>query len=161
MNNLVNIFFIFYIISTNNLLSFSFINKISNINNINKIKNNFFSISKLNMTCDYYILHHLKINYKNEKSFSIIELSREEGYFYKLHKYNEDEDYYDYKVLKFYDEQLIPKKDPEIIYSNGSFIKDSYDDNYNKKINEFNKKNNIKLEDISEISKVEFRIKNY
>ena len=125
------------------------------------LTNNIFSNSlKLIMNYDYNIIQQLKINYKNEKIFSIIELSNEYAYFYKSHLYDEEEDYYHYKMLQFYDKQLIPKKDPEIIYFNGSFVQDFYKNQYNEKINKIIQYNNKNLEDISEISKVEIRIRN-
>jgi hypothetical protein len=154
MNNLFNIFFIFYIISTNNLLSFSFTKKIY-------FKNLIFKNPTLNMCCDYYIIEQLKINYKNENTFSIIKLSKEGADFNKLHRYDEEEYFYNYKVLKFYDEQLISKKIPLIIFSNNIFIEECYEKDYIEKINKVIKIHNKKLEDISEISKIEFRIKNY
>jgi hypothetical protein len=114
------------------------------------------------MSCDYYILQQLKIHYKNDKSFSIIELSNEKGYFYKYNIYDEEEDkdYYNYNLIKYYDEQLISKKTPIIIYSNGKFKEDSYEKNYIEKINKIIKTNNKNMNDILEITKIETRIKN-
>jgi hypothetical protein len=87
------------------------------------------------MGCDYYILKCLKVEHKNGVAY--IEIGeRERAYF--IYDFNVDSD--DEEYNKKYDEwiglHLQPSMNPVLIYSNGAFVRDYFEDKYGKRIDD-------------------------
>jgi hypothetical protein len=108
------------------------------------------------MGCDYYICKDLYIYYLNENIPSLIELSREHGYFYYPNLDSDDEEYEKINN-KYIREQLKPSMKPVTIYENGIFTSEYLEDKYKSLIQ--NELNNYKKkwEDIKIVQKKETR----
>jgi len=118
---------------------------------------NFFSRSKLNMGCDYYIDKKLQIYYHNETIFSYIILQRDKGYYYFTPLLDEDEDGYEIEMGQYIKEALEPRMKPILIYENNTFQKSSFERKYTQMIEHDLHLSNKTWTDINKILKIENR----
>ena len=108
------------------------------------------------MGCDYYIYKYLYIYYLNENIPSLIELSKEYGYFYYPNLDSDDEEYEKINQ-KYINEQLKPSMKPITIYENGIFISEYIESKYKSQIQKELNSTQKKWEDIKIVSKKEVR----
>ena len=108
------------------------------------------------MGCDYYICKYLYIYYLNEEIPSLIELSKERGYFYYPNIDSDDENY-DKINNKYIIEQLKPSMKPVTIYENNIFTSENFESKYKSLIQEELNNDIKKWENIKIVTKEETR----
>jgi len=138
------------------MLSFSFIAislMLFTCNGIRRIPGRSFK-----MSADYYVEKNLYVYYNNDRAYSIINLSRENGYLYNV--YDENVTDYHKKMDDYVKLKLKPDFEPIDIYSDSVFKNTLYERKYRNFIQSELNAEYKEWKDVDKVNKVEDRYLN-